>query len=81
MTNRTPDQELRMTTKPIYDERLDYGGMFRGSARVFFDPAEGVDLPYLAVVASGWGGGRGKRHATKEGAIADLERLTEAEFG
>lgn len=81
MSNRTPDQELRLTTAPVYDDRIDYGGMFKGSARVYFDPAEGVDLPYLAVVSDGWGAGRGKRHATKEEAVADLERLLEAEFG
>lgn len=45
MSNRTPDQELRLTTAPVYDDRIDYGGMFKGSARVYFDPAEGVDLP------------------------------------
>lgn len=75
------DNVLRMTTKPIYEYSFDTGGMFNARSLVYFDDTEGCALPYLALVVDGWDGGRGKRHATKEEAVRDLERLSELMFG
>lgn len=77
---KTPDIELRLQ-KPVYSKKFDTGGMFRGVETVHKDIADDCDLPYLASVSDGWGGGVGKRHSTEEDAKRDLGRLREKMFG
>lgn len=67
--------------KPVWSRTYDTGGMFNGKSAIHFDEAKDCDLPYLAVVTNGWNGGMGKRHATQEEAMRDLERLEEKMWG
>lgn len=67
------DNLLRLQ-KPIYERKLDTGGMFNDKFKVVLDPDES-SVPYLAVAEDGWGRCVCRRYRTLRDAIGNLERL------
>ena len=67
------DNKLRFT-KPVYQRKIDSGGMFDDTLSVHEDP-DGGPKRFLAMATSGWGSGYGCRYASLEEAKANLERL------
>ena len=63
-------------TEPIYEERIDSGGMFEDWLLVYAS-RDGEDKPYLAIAKGGWGHGVSNRYSTLEEAKANLYRLHE----
>lgn len=63
------DQQLLLFGKRVYKESVDDGGMFNSTLLVVLDETPDVEKPFLGVVQNGWGGGVGRRFATKEEAI------------
>ena len=63
-----------MFTEPVYEQRIDTGGMFEDRLLVYASP-DGEDKPYFAIAKDGWGRGVGNRYSTLEEAKANLHRL------
>jgi len=77
----TADQKLKATGKRVFEDKIDTGGMFPDERLIIFDETPDVALPYLGFVGSGWGGGRGCRHATYEAAYAYIMKISEEMYG
>jgi hypothetical protein len=69
------DMQIRLT-EPIYEERIDSGGMFDDRLLVYVF-TDGEAKPYLALAQDGWGRGVGNRYSTLEEAKSNLNRLHE----